>query len=349
MRILIVKSSSLGDIIHTFPVIGYLKNKFPDASIDWIVEKPFAELVKAHPYINRVLTIDSKKWRRSLYKLETIDEIRAFKRAVQEHEYTIVFDLQGNLKSGLATWLARSPVKVGFAKAAVPEWPNLLFTNTRYTPPVEQNIRSDYLYLVQHHYHDEGSTVSDQVTLKITPDQETEVERLLAHPHLSGKQKIMVCPGANWPNKQISLDTLMRFLAKIHQHYPAGFILAWGTPKEKMGVEEIQKHLSDCSIIIPRLPLAVLQNMMAKVDRVIAMDSLPLHLAGTAGTATYSIFGPSLASKYKPLGVQHRAFQGNCPYGRTFDKRCPVLRTCPTGACIRAITPDLLFQDFIAI
>ena len=86
---------------------------------------------------------------------------------------------------------------------------------------------------------------------------------------------------------------------------------------------------------------------MASVDMVIAMDSLPLHLAGTTETPTFSIFGASSANKYKPKGKKHLAFQGTCPYKRTFERRCPVLRTCSTGACIRDLHGEELFHYFL--
>jgi heptosyltransferase-1 len=75
------------------------------------------------------------------------------------------------------------------------------------------------------------------------------------------------------------------------------------------------------------------------------MDSATLHLCGTTSTPSFSLFGPSSASIYKPLGEHHVAFQGSCPYGRTFVKRCPILRTCKTGACMKDLTAKRIFQD----
>jgi heptosyltransferase-1 len=85
---------------------------------------------------------------------------------------------------------------------------------------------------------------------------------------------------------------------------------------------------------------------MDSVDLVVAMDSLPLHLAGTTKVKTFSVFGASLASKFKPAGKKHLTLQGHCPYGRVFEKRCPILRTCPTGACIRSLTGKAVFNAF---
>ncbi|SCA63497.1 hypothetical protein SCG7086_AS_00250 [Chlamydiales bacterium SCGC AG-110-P3] len=90
--------------------------------------------------------------------------------------------------------------------------------------------------------------------------------------------------------------------------------------------------------ILPRLSLPVLQAVMNRVRLVIAMDSLPLHLAGTTSTPTFSVFGASSMQKYKPLGGIHHGLQGECPYNVSFEKRCARLRSCKTGACIRSLT-----------
>ena len=97
-KFLIVKTSSLGDIVHTYPVVSYLREKFPDAQIDWIVEKPFSKLVSAHPHIHRTIEVQTKKWRRSLFSKETLQEFRAFKHKLST--YDLILDLQGNMKSG---------------------------------------------------------------------------------------------------------------------------------------------------------------------------------------------------------------------------------------------------------
>jgi heptosyltransferase-1 len=156
----------------------------------------------------------------------------------------------------------------------------------------------------------------------------------------------MVCPGSNWPNKQLAPETLQGFLDRISRHIAgARFHLVWGTPEEKQLADSLCARYPG-SIIVDKLPLPSLQALMAKMKLVIAMDSLPLHLAGTTSALTYSVFGASSAAKYNPLGAEHRALQGTCPYGRTFAKRCPILRTCPTGACIKGLTSEQIWNDF---
>lgn len=345
MKILIVKTSALGDIIHVFPVLQYLRKQCPQSQIDWVIEKPFQELVQAHPDIDQVLTVNTKKWRKSILKRETWKEIGSFLHTLRSNYYDLVFDLQGNFKSSLITMAVKSPLKVGFGRDSVPEWPNLLATNRRYNPPRGKNIREDYLFLAESVFENFQSGC-EGVLLKIDAEEENKLDSLLRHPNLQKEKKIMVCVGSNWTNKRLPKESIKPFLAKIHREFGAGFLFIWGTMEEKSVAEELKADFKSCSIVVEKLKLPALQNLMSKLDLVIAMDSLPLHLAGTTSTPTFSLFGASLGKKYKPLGISHEVFQGRCPYGKTFDKRCPILRTCKTGSCIKEVDEEALYSQF---
>jgi heptosyltransferase-1 len=229
------------------------------------------------------------------------------------------------------TWKAKSSDKVGFARDSVPEWPNLFATNQRYNPPAGNNIRDDYLYLVRSYFGDFETCASQQVVLR-----SAETKHDFASPCY------MVCPGSAWPNKQLHPVALKRFLSRMKEEKGCSYLFVWGSEKERLFAEELQEELG--GQLAPKLSLPELQALMRAVDLVIAMDSLPLHLAGTTDTPTLSVFGPSVSEKYRPIGSQHQAIQGSCPYGRSFEKRCPVLRSCSTGACIRGIDGDTLFE-----
>jgi heptosyltransferase-1 len=322
MKILIVKTSALGDLIHTFPVLSYLRNRFPFAQIDWVVEASFAELVEAHPHVTRVLTIESKKWRKAPFHFW--EEIKNFWSILRETEYDFVFDLQGNVKSAAILAQARAKEKVGFGWRTVPEWPNALFTSAKINPPPGKNIREDYLAVVQGYFKDTAPYPIEPVVLRIT---EAQCSRIEAVP--SGAT--LVCPGAAWPNKQLAFEQLLAFLKQLER---GPYLFAWGTEHEREIGVQLAAHFHKSSVL-ERCTLAVLQHVMARCALVVAMDSLPLHLCATTPTPTIGFFGPSSAKKYGPIGERHHVIQGKCPYGIVFEKRCPKLRTCKTGACLK--------------
>lgn len=338
-KILIVKTSALGDIIHAYPALHYLRKKFPDAVIDWVVENSCADLVKSHPYVDHALCVDTKAWRKSEFSLKAFNEIRSFKNRLRQIHYDVIFDLQGNVKSGFITAFAKGQYKVGFSWSAVPEWPNVFFTNRRYGLETGKNIRYDYLSLVCSFFGEVPGAIDCEISLTILPEEKERVLKIVSEVSVNGRELILVCPGSAWPNKQLSEKTMLDLLIFLESKKECAFLFASGSQKEREYVEKLKAHVKH-AICIEKLKLSSLQNLMSKCNLVIAMDSLPLHLAGTTPTPTLTAFGPSTAKKYNPLGNNRIAIQGTCPYGRTFEKRCPILRTCPTGACIKDITLD---------
>lgn len=345
-HILIIKTSAFGDIIHAYPTIQFLKQNYPDAEIDWVVESSCADLVRAHPDVSRALCVNTKKWRKRPFSLETYREVSIFLKDLRSKQYDVVFDLQGNVKSGLILSRTRSRNKVGFSRKDVPEWPNLLFTNKRYSLKKNNNIRTDYLSLVSSFLGKPLPSAITQVQLQVTEEERCRIDKILNASIFNDRAKVMVCPGSAWANKQLSESTLIEFLESVYKNSHCVFLFISGSQQEKALAERLNSHFPENSLCVERLTLPALQNLMNRCDVVIAMDSLPLHLAGTTSTRTFSVFGPSLARKYQPLGDQHIAYQGNCPYGRAFEKRCPILRTCPTGACMKNIPVKELSEKY---
>ncbi len=328
MKILIVKTSSLGDIIHTFPFIAELKRRFPDAQIDYAVEEPFSALLDAHPMIQNSICLSSQEWRKG----QNLASLKDFIRRLRSETYDLLFDLQGNIKSGLVTRLARALKKIGFGYQTVAEWPNLLFTDTRVNPPKGKNIRHDYLYFLTSVFAEETNSPEQKVTLQISEKEKDLIDSMVR----TCKPKVMVAAGAAWPNKTLPINDLKTFLHTFSSH--TCFYFIWGNEEEKRGSEELHRTFKDRSILTPKLALPALQNLMAKMDLVVAMDSLPLHLAATTKVATFAFFGPSSGSKYAP---NDQFVQGSCPYSVTFEKRCPHLRTCKTAECMKNFTFNL--------
>ncbi|MCX6989457.1 MAG: hypothetical protein NTX49_00070, partial [Chlamydiae bacterium] len=141
ISILIVKSSAIGDVIQAFQALEYLRRKFPHARIDWVVEVEIAPLLKAHPQIDRVITLSTKRWRKALFSKKTRSELKAFVTELRAIKYDLLFDLQGNTKSAFVTMMARAQQKVGFDYSGVREITNLLVTTKRLKVASGINIR----------------------------------------------------------------------------------------------------------------------------------------------------------------------------------------------------------------
>ena len=118
MKILIVKLSSLGDVLHTLPVVHDIKKTLPDTQIDWVVERSFADVVKRCQGVNKVISCELRKWRKAPFNQETKNAWHVFKADLQLEKYDAVIDLQGLTKSAVVAWLAQlSPTGKRFAMA----------------------------------------------------------------------------------------------------------------------------------------------------------------------------------------------------------------------------------------
>ncbi|MDZ7597171.1 MAG: glycosyltransferase family 9 protein [Desulfobacterales bacterium] len=113
MKVLIVKTSALGDVVHALPVLAYLKSAGRDIQIDWLVEEAFAPLLADHPLVNRVIALRTKAWRRAGF-FPTFSGVWQVIRRLRRQGYDRVLDLQGNSKSGFFTLFAGAPKRFGF-------------------------------------------------------------------------------------------------------------------------------------------------------------------------------------------------------------------------------------------
>lgn len=120
MRILIVKTSSLGDVIHNLPVVSDIRRQWPDAAIDWCVEESFSAIPRLHPGVGRVLPVAVRRWRKQLFDGGTWSEMGALRRSLRERDYDAVLDTQGLVKSALIATQAIGP-KLGYDAASARE------------------------------------------------------------------------------------------------------------------------------------------------------------------------------------------------------------------------------------
>lgn len=328
--ILIVKTSSLGDIIQAFYVLEHLHFLADGASIDWVVDPAFYSLVKAHPMVRRAVCCDIKK--------NFFEGVRALRK----EKYDLLFDLQGNCKSGIISFLARAKMKVGYGFRSAREWPSAFASHLRFDVARNQNIRTFYLKLIESYFSKESKAFNEGVKFSISEEEKVKVRRVLS---AALGLKIMVCPGSMWANKRLALETWILFLQKIEETKSATFFLVWGNLQEKAEVEQIAAKLKQ-RVVVERLEIPSWQNLMGEMDLVLAVDSGALHLCATTKSPSFSIFGSTQPEVFKPLGPAHFHIQGTCPYGKTFEKQCPVLRSCSTGACMKNISAEELFQAF---
>ncbi|KKL45471.1 hypothetical protein LCGC14_2355360, partial [marine sediment metagenome] len=145
-KILIVRLSAIGDVVHVLPALRSLRSNFPDSKITWLVEDKASDILTGHPDIDEVITFPRRKWQRNILKINkitnTVFEIFSFYKKLRKDCYDIVIDFQGNLKSGVMTIMTGSENRIGFGKGYCKEF-NYLFTKYRIRPPRKRMHKID--------------------------------------------------------------------------------------------------------------------------------------------------------------------------------------------------------------
>ena len=155
MRVLLIKTSALGDVVHAYGIASYLKEVQGVTHLSWLVEGAGADLLEDHPHVDEVIQVQTKRWRKNIFAKKTREDFAILRRKLRgSDKYDLVIDLQGNIKSGLLVSLCDAPVKLGFGKESVPERPNMWFTNTHIDVSKDIPVREGYLKLVQSYFGD---------------------------------------------------------------------------------------------------------------------------------------------------------------------------------------------------
>ena len=286
-RILFVKTTSLGDIIHHCPAVSDAARAFPGAEIDWMVEEAFAAIPALHANVRRVIPVAVRRWRGSFWRPTAWAEIGAFRRSLAAETYDAIVDTQGLVKSAALSSLA-SGVKHGMDSASLREPLAAWFYGVRHAVPrerhaVERNRQLSAAAL--------GYVVSDSCDYALrtagTPPIEVRSPYavLLTMTSRSGKR----WADAHW--SRLSRDLCARGIACV---------LPWGNEDERARCESIARGLPD-AVVPRRLSLEELAPLMRAARCAAGVDTGLTHLCAALGVATVGIFcasDPALTGLY---------------------------------------------------
>jgi heptosyltransferase-1 len=286
VHIAIIRLSALGDIVNSLFILDFIKEVYPDATIDWITEEAFAPLLEQHPLIDNVRTVALKraKKERSLTVLkETIASLRSLPR------YDRVIDLQGLIKSAVIGKFTGSDVH-GFDRESLREGLAAWFYKSHSHILYRENamLRT-------------AKIVSDALSLEIT--RETLLAKKPAFglhslkPELrelmdGSEPNIVFTLGSSWPSKVYPKEHFAELAAMLE----GNIILVWGSPEEQQMAAYIRERVPRCSIA-PKLSIYELLQLISHADLTIGNDSGPTHMAWAQNRPSITLFGPTPAYK----------------------------------------------------
>ena len=277
MKILIVKTSSLGDVIHCLPVIEDIHAHYPDAQIDWVVEESFADIPRMHPAIHQVYTVALRRWRKQLLNSKTWSEIKQFRQLIVTNQYDAVIDTQGLLKSALITRMANG-VKHGYDKLSIRE------------PISSRFYDSTYVISYQQHAVSRNRTLA-ALSLNYFPPTNVPDYGIQAKADLvetSSKPFVIALHGTSRDSKLWPVEHWID-LGKALNARQLNMLLPWSNAAELLRAEQIANGLEN-AIVLPKLSIAELASVISLAKAAVGVDTGLSHLAAALNIPTIAIY-----------------------------------------------------------
>jgi heptosyltransferase-1 len=280
LRVLLIKTSSLGDVIHTLPALTDALRALPGIQFDWVVEEGFAEIPTWHPAVANVIPVAIRRWRKNLWQTFKNGEWRQFKQRLRDARYDLVIDAQGLLKSAWLTRYVKAPI-VGLDKTSAREPMAARFYDRPYAVARGQHAVERLRQLF-------GQALGYAVPAGLG-DYGLDRSRLLEPDN--GLPFVLFLHGTTWDSKHWP-ELYWRQLAERMIGQGLEVRLPWGNPAEKARAERIADGL-DNAVVLPKLNLAGVARVLAAAQGCVAVDTGLGHLAAALDVPTLSLFGPT--------------------------------------------------------
>lgn len=329
-RILIVKLSAMGDVLHALPAVRYLRAAAPEAEIHWAVDTRFAGLLEGNPGIAKVVSLPIREWKRRPGSPATWREAIRAVGLLREGKYDLAIDLQGNIKSGVVTYLSGAPLRYGFPRETARERQNLWFTNRR--PPAEETDRHVTQMILRVASAPFGGHFRlDDLKGEIpnTREEIAAAERLLSDALPGTAPRLAVHPGTTWNTKRMDPAFWAEAVRLLRGKFPSmGVFLSWGSDREREECLAIRELAGGKVALLPRLGYKALAAAYRGCGHLIGPDTGPLHLAAAAGAKTVSVYRATDGNRNAPVGPDHRFVQAPLPCTACLRRECPRDAEC---------------------
>lgn len=315
MRVLLVKTSSLGDVVHTLPALTDAQQSIPGIEFDWVVEEGFAEIPAWHPAVSQVIPVAIRRWRRHPFQALRSGEWSRFKSRLSETRYDLVIDAQGLVKSAWLTRYVKAPV-AGLDRESAREPLASRFYDRRYAIARDQHALERVRQLFAESL---GYSVPETVA-----DYGLDRNQLAT----PGDQPyLLFLHGTTWASKHWPED-YWRELAERMSEFGWSIRLPWGNADEKARAERIAEGLSSVSVL-PKLNLGGIAKVVAGARACVAVDTGLGHLAAALDVPSISLYGPTLPGRVGAYGRSQIHLCASGPNAGKGDRHKPCFDDLP--------------------
>ncbi len=323
-RLLLVKLSAMGDVIHTIPALKAVKRAVPQIEIDWVVSDSFEELVKLSPHVGRVFAFHRKSWAK-WWRWTTIKEVWRFIKQIRAQKYGAVLDLQGLLRSGLVTFAARSKSKVGFeyAREGAP-----IFYNRKI------GKKDGDIHAIDRYMHALGSVGIHHEPPIVYDIEIPDAELEWANGKTPEPPYLVINPNSKWETKRWAPEKFAELAKMIFVEEGLKSVIIGAEDDKERGATIARLGGEAVVDLTGAGGLVKLGAILKGSVGMITNDSGPMHLAVALGVPTLAIFGPTNPKLTGPHGPDHSVVKHD-----VFCMPC-MKRTCPyEHECMERLNP----------
>lgn len=331
MKVLVIKTSSLGDVIHTLPALTDAANAIPNISFDWVVEESFQDIPRLHPRVNKVIPVAVRRWRKNIWACRA--EIKATIKVIQQQKYDVVIDAQGLIKSALFTHFAQGAC-YGLSKESCREPLAAMAYQHKIDVPKGQHAiaRVRQLFAKSLGY----DFIESELSYGLKKNDFTPPNNLKS-PY------VIFLHGTTWASKHWPNEYWKELVSQAAKE-DFNVYLPWGNEAEKARAENLAA-VSEKAFVLPRASIKELSAMLMHANGVVGVDSGLAHLAAACGTAGITIYGSTSAQLTGTLGEKNQSLQTQFDCSPCLKKACSYsAQTSVTPACYEQLNAQTVWQ-----
>lgn len=327
MKVLVVKTSSMGDVIHCLPAITDLKKNVSSVQVDWVVEEAFQEIPNLHDGVNRVIPVAIRRWRKAW--LASRREIFEFRAQLQKDTYDLIVDAQGLIKSAVLAGLAKGPVG-GFDRSSIKE------SVASYAYQRKVNVPTDL-----HAIHRQRLLFAGLFNYK----PEASIDYGLSSDGAALDKDVLFFHGTTWDSKHWP-DQNWRELAKLVTEQGYRVVMPYTNEPEKARAEKLCAEVEGVTVLPPGT-LTALSDQLKTCAAVVSVDTGPGHLAAAFDKPLVALYGPTSPALTGILGEKQISLaSATLPCAPCFNRDCQYsvdsIRIHPP--CFESLTPLKVFE-----
>lgn len=321
-KILIVKPSALGDIVHTLPFLYALRRRFPKARIDWVVAFGLHTFLEGHPMIDRLWVIKKDEWKKVGRIGTTIKEILSLRKKLKKVRYDVTIDLSGLLRSGIITWFSNAKVKLGFKES---DEGSPYFYTHKIHGSMEIHAIDRYLEIARF-----MGCPTDVINYPFAPFDPSP----LVLNSLPSKYAV-ICPSAGKPANRWPADRFGRLAGLLD--IPSVVIAS--ASEADIAQDVVDTSNGKAVSIAGKTRLKELIPVIANAQFFICNDTGPMHIAAALGIPVFALFGPANPVRTGPYGNIHTVIQNKLECSPCYAKQ-----PCADFKCMENLDVEQVYQ-----